>query len=243
MRHWWNSIVLDGPYVSRNPSNRRLQVWVQTSISHTGVPKIWKSNFIRRSEISDFSRCVRSGFVIILPVGSYPAAVSAFLSGQDVHPDLSAHVSEGNNYGFGLNVETVIGDSVRLFGRLGWNEGTKEIYQFAESDRTAAIGGDIGGRAWHRPTHRVGIAFAANGLASAHRRYLELGGQSYLLGDGGLTYGHEKILEAYYNLPLTHGIFIAFDVQQVWNPGYNRDRGPAIIFGLRLHAEADLHFH
>ena len=157
-------------------------------------------------------------------MGSYPAAVSAFRSGKDPRPDLAAHIAPGSNYGFGLNGETVIRESIRLFSRLGWNQGTKEIFQFAESDRTLAAGGDVDGRKWHRRTHRVGIALAVNGLAAAHRQYLELGGLSYLLGDDGLDYGREKILEGYYNLPLTHGIFAAFDVQHVWNPGYNRNR-------------------
>jgi hypothetical protein len=48
---------------------------------------------------------------------------------------------------------------------------------------------------------------AVNGLTVVHREYLKLGGRSYLLGDGGLTYGHEKILEGYYNVPFGHAIF------------------------------------
>ena len=30
---------------------------------------------------------------------------------------------------------------------------------------------------------------------------------------------------------------LAFDYQLVSNPGYNADRGPANIFGVRLHTE------
>src|SRR5262249_57016144 len=108
----------------------------------------------------------------------------------------------------------------------------KEIFQFAESNRTLALGGDFNGKLWRQNTHRVGIALAVNGLASSHRTYLELGGESYLLGDGGLNYGPEKVIEAYYNFPLTQGIFAAFDVQQVLNPGYNPNRGPMTLFGL-----------
>src|SRR5262249_31322099 len=117
-----------------------------------------------------------------------------------------------------------------------------EAFQFAEADRTFAAGVDFDGSRWHQPNHRVGVALAVNGLVAEHRQYLELGGQSYLLGDGGLHYGREKILEAYYNLRLTHGLYAAFDVQHIWNPGYNQNRGPALVFGIRLHAEADLRF-
>jgi len=66
---------------------------------------------------------------------------------------------------------------------------------------------------------------------------LELGGKGFLLGDGTLTYGHEKILEAYYAARLRRGVSASIDLQYIANPGYNRDRGPVVIPGLRLHIE------
>lgn len=183
-------------------------------------------------------------FVNHASMGSYPEAVSAYLSGRDPKPDLSAHILPGQtSYGFGLNGEQEVSDYLRLFGRLGWNQGSKEAFQFAEADRTVAIGADIDGRKWHHPGHRVGVAMAVNGLSAVHRQYLELGGVSYLLGDNGLDYGREHILETYYNLRLFRGVYAAFDIQHIWNPGYNRARGPALIFGIRLHLEGDLHFN
>jgi len=52
-----------------------------------------------------------------------------------------------------------------------------------------------------------------------------------------LNYGRENIVEAYYNLHVWRGIFGAFDLQHINNPGYNRDRGPVLVPGLRLHLE------
>lgn len=177
-------------------------------------------------------------------MGNYPDAVSAYLSGRDPRPNLSAHIERGQtSYGFGLNGEQGVNDYLRLFGRFGWNQGSGEAFQFAEADHTVAIGADFDGKKWRRPGHRVGVAMAVNGLAAVHRQYLELGGVSYLLGDNGLQYGHEQVFETYYNLRLTHGVYAAFDVQRIWNPGYNRNRGPVLIFGIRLHLEGDLHFN
>ncbi len=176
-------------------------------------------------------------------MGSYPAAVSGFISGQDPTPDLSAHIKRSLNWGVGFNGETSLPRGIRLFGRVGWTKGTEESYQFAEADRTFALGGDFDGRAWKHKVHKMGVALAIDGLASAHRTYLSLGGQSYLLDDGRLDYGREKILEGYYNVPIGRGIFGAFDVQRIWNPGYNQARGPVIIFGFRLHLEGDFHFN
>jgi hypothetical protein len=183
-----------------------------------------------------------SSFVNHADAASYRDALNGYLSGQDPTPDLGAHLKPGQkNYGLGVNGEQELTESLRIFGRLGWNLGSKEVFQFAEADRTLALGGDFGGKRWHRERDRVGLAMAINGLADAHRQYLELGGSSYLLGDKGLNYGREKIVEGYYNFRLRHGVFLAFDLQHVRNPGYNSSRGPVWIFGLRLHLEGEIH--
>jgi len=48
-----------------------------------------------------------------------------------------------------------------------------------------------------------------------HGQYLALGGRGSLLRDGHLTYGPEKIMEAYYNFPIPRlrGVLGAFDLQ------------------------------
>jgi len=64
-----------------------------------------------------------------------------------------------------------------------------------------------------------------------------LGGLGFLLGDGALNYGLERIWESYYNLHVWRWAYLGGDLQRIWNPGYNRDRGPATVFSLRLHVE------
>jgi high affinity Mn2+ porin len=100
-------------------------------------------------------------------------------------------------------------------------------------------GGDLRGTLWNRPNDKLGLAFVANGISANHRRYLALGGLGFVLGDGNLSYGPEEIIESYYNfpIPIKRGIYGAFDLQYINNPGYNRDRGPVIVPGLRLHLE------
>jgi high affinity Mn2+ porin len=44
------------------------------------------------------------------------------------------------------------------------------------------------------------------------------------------------IMETYYSLPW-FATKITLDYQLVVNPGYNRDRGPASVFGVRLHTQ------
>ena len=66
---------------------------------------------------------------------------------------------------------------------------------------------------------------------------LALGGQGFILGDGRLNYGREKIFETFYTVHLWRGVFGAFDLQHINNPGYNRDRGPVVVPGVRVHLE------
>ena len=56
-------------------------------------------------------------------------------------------------------------------------------------------------------------------------------------GTAILTYGREDIVEGYYTAHVGRGAFVAPDVQHIWHPGYNRDRGPVWVPGMRLHLE------
>ena len=182
-------------------------------------------------------------FVNHANMGSYREAIDGYLSGKDTVPDVTLHRKQGRvKYGFGLNAEQELTDLVRVFGRLGWNDGRNESFAYTEVDRTASVGGDFRGKPWHRANDKVGAAFVVNGLSGDHREYLALGGLGFILGDGGLNYGLEKIFETYYTAHVWRGISMAADYQHVTNPGYNRDRGPADVVSIRLHIEDAVRF-
>lgn len=171
-------------------------------------------------------------------MGSYSEAINAFLDGQDQTPDVTAHRHQGTlKQGFGLNFEQELPASIRFFFRIGWNEGKHESYAYTEVNNTFVTGADISGKNWGRKFDRAGLAAVTNGLSKQHREYLELGGLGFLLGDGTLNYGRENILESYYTIHLWRGVYLAALLQYVDNPGYNRDRGPAIVPGSRLHVD------
>jgi high affinity Mn2+ porin len=73
-------------------------------------------------------------------------------------------------------------------------DGHNESFAYTEVDRTLELGLFAKGDWWRR-NDRAGFAFNANGIVAAHQQYLALGGLGFLLGDGGLTYGPEKIVE------------------------------------------------
>jgi hypothetical protein len=177
-------------------------------------------------------------FINHADMGSYREAIEAFLAGADPRPIIENHRQQGRvKYGFGLNMEQELTKTVRVFGRAGWNEGQNESFAYTEVDQETEIGMDWRLERWKRPVDKIGVAFITNGISRLHQLYLALGGNGFLLGDGRLTYGREDILETYYTAHLWRGVYVSPELQWAVHPGYNQDRGPVIVPGLRLHLE------
>ncbi len=171
-------------------------------------------------------------------MGTYSDALAAYREDIDAVPDVTLYRVKGREtYGFGLNVEQEIATDVHAFARIGWNNGKNESFAYTEIDNTLMIGGDVRGGRWSRRDDKLGLAAVSNGLSAGHKEYLELGGSGFILGDGKLHYGRENIIEAYYTARIARGVFPAVDLQLVQNPGYNTDRGPAVVGSIRLHLE------
>lgn len=171
-------------------------------------------------------------------MGNYEDAIAEFRNHRTPTPNIIATRRQGRHkYGFGLNFEQVITPRVGVFGRLGWGDGRNESFAYTEDDRTLELGGFAPGTSWHRPNDRAGVALVGNGIVKAHQQYLALGGLGFILGDGALSYGHEKIVESFYTAHLWRGLFGSFDYQHINNPGYNEARGPVSILSIRGHID------
>ena len=178
------------------------------------------------------------GYTNTANMGIYRVQIQRFLDGIDPTPDITAHPRQSTRkYGFGFNFEQTLNSWIRAFGRFGWNNGKTESYAYTEADQTVLFGVGFAGARWKRRLDRAGIAFVSNGICRDHSRYLALGGLGFILGDGALTYGREQILESYYTAHIWRGIYVGPEVQYATNPGYNRDRGPVVVPGFRLHLE------
>jgi hypothetical protein len=180
-------------------------------------------------------------FVNHANMGSYREAIDEYLSGQIPVPDITATRQQGRiKYGFGANVEQELTSTLRGYARFGWNNGQTESFAYTEVDQTESGGIDLRGNRWRRKLDKLGVAFVSDAISGDHREYLALGGLGFLLGDGRLNYGRENIIESYYTAHVWHGVNASVDVQEVWNPGYNRDRGPVFVGSFRLHLEGVL---
>ncbi len=177
-------------------------------------------------------------FVNHAHMGDYRESVQQYLAGKIATPDITQTERNGQvKYGFGLNTEQEVTDSLRLFARFGWNEDQHESFAYTEVGQTILFGGDYGGHDWHRSNDKIGIAFVSNAIKRDHQNYLHYGGLGFLLGDGNLTYGRENILEWYYNAHLWRGLYWMCGGSQIENPGYNRDRGPLYVSTIRAHID------
>ncbi len=175
------------------------------------------------------------GFENEARMGLYAEAIAN--RGFSLRPDITADDTPGRyKYGWGVNIEQPIADSgeTGAFFRYGWGNGAAESFVFTESDRHLSGGFQLSGAHWGRSDDRLGIAAVVDGIVRVHQQYLADGGDGFLLGDGGLNYGQELITEIYYRIQCGKYVEVSPDYQYIQNPGYNRDRGPAAVLGLRL---------
>ena len=157
---------------------------------------------------------------------------------EDTAPAITDHPWHvTHKYGFGLNLEQNLTNSITAFARTGWENGKTESFVYTEDDQTFSEGVTAKGALWKRKQDRAGVAFVSNAIKKDHQNYLAAGGLGFLLGDGHLTYGRENIFESFYTVHAWRGIYLAPGVQHINNPGYNRDRGPVVVPSFRAHVE------
>jgi high affinity Mn2+ porin len=177
-----------------------------------------------------------TGFLTRARMGSFTAAVQ--LSESTGAPaDISLVRTYTSKTGIAANLEQQISSGIGLFARAGYTPGNLETYAFTDADASFSGGTLLSGKFWGRPDDTVGIAGIVNTITKTHEAYFADGGYSALIGDGMLPHpGPEKILEAYYSLPI-YSWHLTFDYQFIDNPAYNRDRGPVSVVATRLHTQ------
>jgi carbohydrate-selective porin OprB len=172
-------------------------------------------------------------------MGVYEDAIAA-AAGSGQPPEIAADDKPfRRKYGIALNGELPLADGgeTGLFTRLGWSNGRTESFAYTEVDRHVSFGGQLDGVHWWCEDDRLGIAYVIGNLSGAHTAYLAAGGQGFVLGDGQIDYGAERVLETYYRLQPIRHVQLTADYQHIDHPGYNRDRGPADVVGFRVHLE------
>ena len=187
-----------------------------------------------------------TGFINFTRAPKYKEVINAMQTGDTAEADYLIDIISGQTtwdtfggikYGFGLNIEQDMGYGIGLFARGNWSDGHSAAWAFTQIDNNFQLGMLMKGTLWKRPMDNFGLACAVNGLSPLQRKYLELGGYGFIIGDGALTYRPEAIIEVFYNCQLAQFVFLSPDYQFIANPGYNKARGPVHVPGLRVHLE------
>jgi high affinity Mn2+ porin len=173
------------------------------------------------------------GFLNDARMGSYRAALEDL---QRVTPDVTASRAFGRKKGgFAASMNQDLGSGLGAFARVSYDDGQNETWAFTEIDHSLALGVVQSGSRWNRPEDEAGAAIVMSGISASHRRYLAAGGYGFIIGDGALRYGLEILGEIYYRFALTHEMSLGVHYQPVFNPAYNRDRGPINVFSGSFH--------
>ncbi|HEX5279703.1 MAG TPA: carbohydrate porin [Micropepsaceae bacterium] len=195
------------------------------------------SEFEARHEIAGRPGKVKLlGFVNRGRMGSYMDAI-ALAAATNAPPDTALVRRPAFRPGAALNIEQQVVENLGAFARLSWNDGSEEAFEFTEINRSLAAGLVLKGAGWSRADDAIGLAAVVNEISRPAREYFAAGGLGILIGDGGLRYGTENILESYYKAVVMRRVAVTFDDQFIANPAYNRGRGPVHVLSLRLHTE------
>jgi carbohydrate-selective porin OprB len=169
-------------------------------------------------------------------MGDYREALDTALA-TSTTPNITANEKPGRiKYGFCINLEQPLTDNgeTGFFARAGISDGNTSAWSYTDVDRHLSVGFQVSGIHWNRGEDRFGIAYSIQGLSGPHEEYLAAGGMGMVVGDGKLNYGLERILETYYRIQLGRYVQVSPDFQYIENPGFNQDRGPVKVYGLRV---------
>ena len=196
--------------------------------------QVWEVE--RRYELRKRAGAIRALYYANREQGGNYGEALALAAKTHTTPDVNLTDHVGTlKYGTGISFDQAITNDLGFFIRLGWNDGKTQSFAFTAIDRLASGGVSLKGTHWKRKGDVVATSFTAGGLSAVHRQYLAAGGVDFLIGDGTLNYAPEFVWESYYQARLAPGFSAAFDVQRDTDPAYNQDRGPVMIYSIRLH--------
>ena len=153
-------------------------------------------------------------------------------------PDLCWARRPNTKMGIGIFDEQYIARDIGVFARGMYADGKTEVDAYTSTDRSASLGTLAKGSSWSRANDVAGIGLNFGWISNAHAQYLRLGGVDGFVGDGTIHPATESALEMFYSVYFGKApLWLTADYQHIWNPGFNRDRGPVNVFGLRIHGE------
>ncbi len=173
------------------------------------------------------------GWLLSADLGSYWDTVNDPSEDMDITQTAKYRLQ----FGFALSADQEITKDLGIFTRISWGQPNDEAFMFSDMMQGIAVGSQLAGTAWSRADDTVGLANTVSALSQGQATYYNNSGQGMVIGDGHISYAPEDVTELYYNAQLVKHVNLTGDFQLADNPGFNSDRGPVYIFGVRLHVE------
>ncbi len=152
-------------------------------------------------------------------------------------PDLCWVRQPNVKWGLGVSLEQLLTEDIGAFFRGMYSDGATEVDAYTSADRSVSLGVVGRGSLWSRAKDSAGVGLGIDWISDVHAQYLRLGGVDGFVGDGALAAAPETSLDVFYSVNLLSSVWFSGDYQLIVNPGFNADRGPVHVFGVRLHAE------
>lgn len=177
------------------------------------------------------------GFLNHGRMGTFSDAIAlSKATGEPADIALVRHMHERS--GVEINLDQQLTDDIGFFARAGYDDPSKEPFEFIDVDAAMSAGVEMKGKRWGRDDDNVALGLVFNTITAEHAAYFNRGGLGILVGDGKLPHpGDEFITELQYDLAAQKWLKLSADYQFVLDPAYNRDRGPVSVLGARVHAE------
>jgi hypothetical protein len=152
-------------------------------------------------------------------------------------PDLCWVRKPNVKVGIGGFFEQYVAKDIGVFSRAMYSDGKTEVDAYTSADRSASVGVLAKGSLWGRANDVAGAGVNLSWISKVHADYLGMGGVDGFVGDGAIRPGAETAFDAFYSVSFRRWLWLTGDFQHVANPGFNQDRGPVNIFGVRIHGE------
>lgn len=138
------------------------------------------------------------------------------------------NLANRTKYGIGINIQQEITENFGFFMRVGADNKTLD---FNEVTHGFAGGFVASGKQWGRPLDEIGLGVAYSSMKGVR---VPAWNNRNWIGAGAPYFSPEKNIEAYYKIGFNNNVELTLDYQFVQNPNFEKSRGPAHVFGVRL---------
>ena len=171
-------------------------------------------------------------------MGIYKDAINAYLEGNTPTPEIAYNAPFGTmKYGFGWNNWQELTENLRIFSRVGWNEGAHDLFATRKTIRPSLSAETMPDRDGIILSTSSELPSSAMPSRNTTRFIWPTAAWVFCLETGGSTTGAKISSKATTRTTSIRAFSFLSGSATSTIPGYNRDRGPVWVPGVRAHVD------